>query len=93
MTATKSKPRVASKPKQGEPEAIPTIVQPAASKQAQVITLLQTGASIPAIQNVTGWQQHSVRGFISGTVKKKLGHTVTSELGETGERIYRIVSA
>ena len=38
----------------------------------------------------TGWQPHSVRGFLSGTVGKKLGLTVISEKGEDGERSYSI---
>jgi hypothetical protein len=39
---------------------------------------------------VTGWQPHSVRGFLSGTVGKKMGLTVTSTKGEDGERSYSI---
>ena len=38
----------------------------------------------------TGWQAHSVRGFLSGTVGKKLGLTVTSTKVEDGERTYSI---
>lgn len=38
----------------------------------------------------TGWQPHSVRGFLSGTVGKKLGLTVTSTKGEDGERSYSV---
>jgi hypothetical protein len=38
----------------------------------------------------TGWQPHSVRGFISGTVGKKMGLTVVSVKGEDGERNYSI---
>ena len=38
----------------------------------------------------TGWLPHSVRGFLSGTVRKKLGLTVTSTKGEDGERTYSI---
>ena len=40
----------------------------------------------------TGWQPHSVRGFLSGTVGKKMGLTVTSTKGEDGERTYSVKS-
>ena len=48
------------------------------------------GASIGQIVEATGWQKHTVRGAISGALKKKLGLAVTSTRSETGERVYRI---
>jgi Protein of unknown function (DUF3489) len=45
------------------------------------------------LQAATGWQQHSVRGFLAGTVKKKLGLTLLSEKPDVGPRRYRIASA
>lgn len=51
------------------------------------------GASLVELQEVTGWQAHSVRGFLSGTVKKKLGLAVTREIGKDGVRRYRIDDA
>ena len=67
--------------------------QPAAkiSKLDQIIALLRRpqGATIEAMMLATGWQAHSVRGAISGSLKKKLGFTVTSERTEAG-RTYRI---
>jgi hypothetical protein len=61
------------------------------SKTAQVIALLQqpTGATLKAIMRATGWQAHSVRGFVSGQLGKKMGLRVKS-FQRDGERVYRI---
>jgi hypothetical protein len=57
-----------------------------------VSLLRQTeGATIDAMMSATGWQAHSVRGAVSGSVKKSLGLNVRSEKTEAG-RVYRIVS-
>lgn len=65
------------------------------SKQAEVIGMLRTaqGTTIPAIIKATGWQQHSVRGFFAGVVRKKLGLTLESKKKEGGDRVYRIITA
>ncbi len=65
----------------------------AGTKQATIIDLLRRpgGATIDDLVKATGWQPHSVRGAISGTLKKKLGLTVTSEPIEKRGRVYRIV--
>ena len=47
------------------------------------------GAAIAELQEATGWQPHSVRGFLSGTVRKSLGLNLVSFVGDDGERRYR----
>jgi len=98
---TKSKPARADKAtetkkssKSGGNQAIPAKSR-ANSKQADVVGMLRQphGATIAAIMKATGWQQHTVRGFFAGTVRKKLGLTLESEKLSDGERNYRIVPA
>jgi hypothetical protein len=62
------------------------------TKQERVLTLLSQseGASIEEMMQTTDWQQHSVRGFLAGTVKKKLGFPLTSSKPNGGVRRYRI---
>ncbi len=62
------------------------------SKTATVVELLKrsSGVSAKELLKVTGWQPHSLRGFLSGTVGKKMGLTVTSAKGEDGERNYSV---
>lgn len=62
----------------------------ASTKQEQVLALLrrQSGASIDEIVAATDWQKHSVRGFMSGAVKKRLDIEVISEKGADGVRRY-----
>ena len=62
------------------------------SKKAIVLDLLRRndGATITEIAKATDWQNHSIRGFISGTVGKRLGLAVESATNAAGERTYRI---
>ncbi len=77
-----------SKPKGRTPPAVRS-----GTKQALMIDLLKRkkGATIEEIVEATGWQAHSVRGAISGALKKKLGLAVTSEKVQARGRVYRIV--
>jgi hypothetical protein len=62
------------------------------SKTAKVLDLLKrpTGATMKELMKATGWLPHSVRGFLSGTIGKKMGRAVNSTKGEDGERSYSI---
>jgi hypothetical protein len=62
------------------------------SKTAKVLDLLKrrNGATLKEVMKATGWQAHSVRGFISGTLGKKMGLTVVSTKAEDGERTYAL---
>jgi hypothetical protein len=63
------------------------------SKKARILTLLQQakGATLDEIMRATGWQAHSVRGFISGNLGKRMGLKVNSTRRSGGERSYRIL--
>ena len=62
------------------------------TKKDVVLSLLsrKDGASLDEIAQATDWQAHSIRGFLSGTVSKKLGHKVTSTTDAMGTRRYAI---
>jgi hypothetical protein len=78
--AARKRPTASSKPAVGSD-----------TKHARVIALLKkpSGATIAAIMVLTDWQQHSVRGFLAGIVRKKLGLNLVSDQTDKG-RIYRI---
>jgi hypothetical protein len=62
------------------------------SKTAQVLALLKRpgGATLQELMAATGWQPHSVRGLLSGTVRKKMGLAVNSSKGQDGDRTYSV---
>jgi len=81
--ATKGKKAPKSQKKPGAREG---------SKTERILDLLKRkdGASLAELMKATDWQAHSVRGFISGTLGKKMGLTVASVKGEDGERRYSL---
>ena len=62
------------------------------SKTKALLKLLRCGkgASMAQLQHASGWQAHSVRGFLAGTVKRRLGLTLLSKVSQSGERLYSI---
>ena len=77
--------------KGGKTAKKPTDARPG-SKTEKVLDLLKRagGATTKELMKATGWQPHSVRGFLSGTVGKKMGLAVISTKGEDGERSYSV---
>ena len=93
-------PRIAVKPKTPQDGANKRPAIPAVShrnsKQAKLIAKLGTpsGATIPKLMTLTGWQAHTVRAVISGVLRKKLGLKVTYDTSpKSRERTYRIAAS
>ncbi|MER8626105.1 DUF3489 domain-containing protein [Mesorhizobium sp. M1143] len=66
------------------------VTKPNKSDQVLKKLCLAKGATIEMLMEATGWQAHSVRGFLSAIVKKKLGLNLVSDVGKDGVRRYRI---
>jgi hypothetical protein len=93
------KPKAAATSKLKKADKAPKKAKPAkaegvreGSKTAKVLDLLKrpNGATLKELTKATGWQPHSLRGFLSGTVGKKLRLALTSTKGEDGERRYSL---
>jgi hypothetical protein len=85
-------PKKGGPPQQAQHEKTPTARD--GSKKAEVLALLRRegGATLRDLMIATGWQAHSLRGFLSGALRKKMRLTVESAKREDGERVYSIGS-
>jgi hypothetical protein len=90
----KSARKVAKKAFKGrpQPQVTKSKIARAGSKTSEMLDLLKrpNGATSKELTKATGWLPHSVRGFLSGTVSKKMGLTVISTKSDDGERSYSI---
>jgi hypothetical protein len=88
-TQQRTKPAVAPQSMATQSESVERTSKD--TKQARVIAMLQSpsGANVAAIMQQTGWQPHSVRGFLAGVVRKKLKLTLHSSKID-GQRVYRL---
>jgi hypothetical protein len=87
-------PAVTAKPIQKTASNAKTINTPSDSKQSRVILMLRApaGATLTGMMEATGWQKHSVRGFLAGVVRKRLKLKLTSQKID-GDRVYQIAGA
>jgi len=91
VAPAKAKARKKAAPKKKVPRSARNDVREG-SKTATILDLLKRPGGVTAkeLLKATNWQPHSLRGFLSGTVGKKMGLTVTSAKGEDGERNYSL---
>ena len=93
--AAQTTPHKLAKPKRGTPpQPHPSSAKQTErteTKQGRILAMLRApgGVTINAMMRATGWQQHSVRGFLAGVVRKRLGFNLVSAATEGG-RLYRI---
>jgi hypothetical protein len=86
--------RPVQRPKPRKPGAkVPTVQEAPATKSETILTLLRKpgGATLKALMEATGWQAHSIRGFISGQLAKKMRLKIKS-VKRAGERVYSVRS-
>jgi hypothetical protein len=88
-----SKPKAPKKPK--KVQTTQTSTRRNSTKHDQILNLLRRkhGASLEEMQKASGWQNHSLRGYLSGTVKKRLGLKLNSSVSPNGERRYMIAAS
>jgi len=94
-TATSKRAKASKKPAKAKKVAKASKAKSrrSGSKAEKVLELIKRkeGATLAEIAKASDWQNHSIRGFVSGHVTKKLGLKVESTKSEAGERTYRVV--
>jgi len=96
MTMSAKKFPSVKQPQKTKASHLPSVAKKATrlpgTKSSKILQLLgrDIGATVNELAHATNWQVHSVRGFMSGTVKKKLALNITSEI-VNGVRHYRII--
>ena len=85
---TKARPKKETKPTRAKEAKTPR----EGSKTAKVLALLgrKEGATLAQLMKATGWQAHSVRGFLSGALGKKMRLKIESKKSDVGERVYSL---
>ena len=91
-SARKAKPKPVQMP--DDPDTAKPVAIRAGTKQAQIIAMLQRpeGATVAEMVEATGWLAHTVRGSISGALRKKLGLPIAAEKVEGRGTVYRILA-
>ncbi|MEQ1713688.1 MAG: DUF3489 domain-containing protein [Hyphomicrobium sp.] len=94
VASTRALAATTTGPRRREATPVQPPLESPVTKHAQLLHLLNRpeGASIEDMMQATAWQQHSVRGFLAGTVKKKMGLPLTSSKAEGEVRRYRIAT-
>ncbi len=89
-----SRPKRTHKPRRNKTAVLELQKARAGSKKAEILKLLRrpSGVTLQQLMAATGWQAHSVRGFISAAVGKRMGLEVASARQENGQRVYRVRS-
>ena len=91
-----TKKRTSAKPKKKDPKTpkAPRATKAKPTKKQTCLTMLSRtdGATIEQLQKATGWQPHSVRGFLAGVAKRQPERTLTSDKVEDKARHYRLVA-
>ena len=83
-----------AKPAMSDASKAESAAEPKSNKTTQMVELLrrENGATLDELVELTGWNANSVRGFLSGTIGKKIGLKLESTKREDGKRVYQIAS-